>query len=144
MCRLDRAQLFRTDTLYRVAIYIQLASTGADYGDAFRSSLAASGCISPCKIRGPLYSAGGRRVRQLLRKWLGLGIESAPVDSGSSHEEVSFMLRWALIFFIVALIAAVLGFTGIALAAAGVAKTLFYIFVVLFVLSLLGHVARRP
>jgi uncharacterized membrane protein YtjA (UPF0391 family) len=53
------------------------------------------------------------------------------------------MLRWALIFFVVALFAAVLGFTGIALAAAGVAKILFYIFVMLFVLSLLGHVARR-
>jgi len=35
------------------------------------------------------------------------------------------MLRWALIFFVVALMAAVLGFTGIALAAAGVAKILF-------------------
>jgi uncharacterized membrane protein YtjA (UPF0391 family) len=58
--------------------------------------------------------------------------------------EDSIMLRWALIFFVVALMAAVLGFTGIALAAAGVAKILFYIFVILFVLSLLGHVARRP
>ena len=58
--------------------------------------------------------------------------------------EDSIMLRWALIFFVVALLAAVLGFTGIALAAAGVAKILFYIFVILFVLSLLGHVARRP
>jgi len=58
--------------------------------------------------------------------------------------EDSSMLRWALIFFIVALMAAVLGFTGIAIAAAGVAKILFYIFVILFVLSLLGHVARRP
>jgi len=58
--------------------------------------------------------------------------------------EDSVMLRWALIFFVVALMAAVLGFTGIALAAAGVAKILFYIFVILFVLSLLGHVARRP
>jgi len=54
------------------------------------------------------------------------------------------MLRWALIFFVVSLLAAVLGFTGIAIAAAGVAKILFYIFVILFVLSLLGHVARRP
>jgi uncharacterized membrane protein YtjA (UPF0391 family) len=54
------------------------------------------------------------------------------------------MLRWALIFFVVALLAAVFGFTGIALAAAGVAKILFFIFVILFVLSLLGHVARRP
>lgn len=53
------------------------------------------------------------------------------------------MLRWALIFFVVALIAAVLGFTGIAFAAAGVAKILFFIFVILFALSLLGHVARR-
>jgi uncharacterized membrane protein YtjA (UPF0391 family) len=112
--------------------------------NAFHSSLAASGYISPRKIRGPLYSAGGGRVRQLFEKRHGLGTEGAPVDSGSFHEEVCFMLRWALIFFIVALIAAVLGFTGIALAAAGVAQTLFYIFVVLFVLSLLGHVARRP
>jgi uncharacterized membrane protein YtjA (UPF0391 family) len=54
------------------------------------------------------------------------------------------MLRWALFFFVVALIAGVLGFTGIALASAGIAKVLFYVFVILFVLSLLGHVARRP
>lgn len=63
-------------------------------------------------------------------------------DLGDSED--SMMLRWALIFFVVALLAAVLGFTGIAIAAAGVAKILFYIFVILFVLSLLGHVARRP
>jgi len=54
------------------------------------------------------------------------------------------MLRWALIFFVVALIAAVLGFTGISVAAAGVAKILFFLFVVLFLITLLGHVARRP
>jgi len=53
------------------------------------------------------------------------------------------MLRWALIFFIVALLAAVLGFTGIAVAAAGVAKVLFFLFIVLFLITLLGHVARR-
>ena len=53
------------------------------------------------------------------------------------------MLRWALIFFVVALLAAVLGFTGIAVAAAGVAKVLFYLFVVLFLITLLSHVARR-
>jgi len=54
------------------------------------------------------------------------------------------MLRWALIFFVVALMAAVLGFTGIAVAAAGVAKVLFFLFVILFLVTLLGHVARRP
>jgi uncharacterized membrane protein YtjA (UPF0391 family) len=46
------------------------------------------------------------------------------------------MLRWAVIFFVVALVAAVLGFGGIAGAAAGIAKLLFWVFVVLFVASL--------
>jgi len=54
------------------------------------------------------------------------------------------MLRWALLFFVVALLAAVLGFTGIAVAAAGVAKVLFFLFGILFHVTLLGHVARRP
>jgi len=54
------------------------------------------------------------------------------------------MLRWALIFFVVALLAAVLGFTGIAAAAAGIAKILCFLFVILFLVTLLGHVARRP
>jgi uncharacterized membrane protein YtjA (UPF0391 family) len=53
------------------------------------------------------------------------------------------MLRLALGFFIVALIAGVLGFTGIAIATAGIAKILFYIFLVLFVLSLVGHLFRQ-
>ena len=53
------------------------------------------------------------------------------------------MLRWALIFFVVALIAAIFGFTGIAIAAAGIAKILFYLFVVLFLVMLLTHAARR-
>jgi uncharacterized membrane protein YtjA (UPF0391 family) len=53
------------------------------------------------------------------------------------------MLRWALTFFVVALIAAVLGFTGIAVAAAGIAKILFYLFLILFLVTLLGHLLRR-
>ena len=51
------------------------------------------------------------------------------------------MLRWAIGFFVVALIAAMLGFGGIAVAAAGIAKFIFYIFLILFVVSLLG---KRP
>jgi uncharacterized membrane protein YtjA (UPF0391 family) len=46
------------------------------------------------------------------------------------------MLRWALIFLVVALIAAVLGFGGIAGDAAWIAKVLFFIFLVVFVISL--------
>lgn len=49
------------------------------------------------------------------------------------------MLYWALVFFVVALIAALLGFTGIAVAAAGVSKILFFIFLVLFLVSLVAH-----
>ena len=55
----------------------------------------------------------------------------------------SRMLRWALGFFIVALIAALLGFTGISLAAAGIAKILFYLFLILFLVTLMGHLLRR-
>jgi uncharacterized membrane protein YtjA (UPF0391 family) len=47
------------------------------------------------------------------------------------------MLRWALIFALIAVVAGLLGFTGIAAGAAVVAKTIFYIFlglVVVFVL----------
>jgi uncharacterized membrane protein YtjA (UPF0391 family) len=53
------------------------------------------------------------------------------------------MLRWALGFFIVALVAALLGFTGIALAAAGIAKILFYLFLILFLVTLVGHLLRK-
>lgn len=47
------------------------------------------------------------------------------------------MLRWAIAFLIIALIAGVLGFGNIAGTASGIASTLFWVFVVLFVLSLL-------
>lgn len=53
------------------------------------------------------------------------------------------MLSYAITFFIIALIAAVLGFGGIAIAAAGIAKLLFYIFLILFLVSLVGHALRR-
>jgi len=54
------------------------------------------------------------------------------------------MLYWAAVFFIVAIIAAVFGFGGIAVGAASVAKILFFVFLVLFVVSLLAGVIRRP
>lgn len=46
------------------------------------------------------------------------------------------MLRWAVIFLIVALVAAVFGFGGIAEDAAWIAKILFVVFLILFVVSL--------
>ncbi|MES2368759.1 DUF1328 domain-containing protein [Thiobacillus thioparus] len=54
------------------------------------------------------------------------------------------MLKWALLFFVVSLIAGLFGFTGIAAGAAAAAKILFYIAVVLFVVFLLlGVFAAR-
>ncbi|HXH75501.1 MAG TPA: DUF1328 domain-containing protein [Bacteriovoracaceae bacterium] len=47
------------------------------------------------------------------------------------------MLRWTLIFFVFSLIAAVFGFSGIAATTSSIAQLLFYIFLALFVLSLL-------
>jgi uncharacterized membrane protein YtjA (UPF0391 family) len=47
------------------------------------------------------------------------------------------MLRWALIFLVIAIIAAVLGFGGVAGAATDIAVVLFYIFLAIFVVSLL-------
>lgn len=51
------------------------------------------------------------------------------------------MLSWALTFFILALIAGAFGFFNIAEAATGIAKILFFVFIVLFVLSLLFRTA---
>jgi uncharacterized membrane protein YtjA (UPF0391 family) len=47
------------------------------------------------------------------------------------------MLRWSVIFFIIAIVAAIFGFGGIAEGAASIAKVLFFIFLVLFVITIL-------
>ncbi|MGP1346230.1 MAG: DUF1328 family protein [Phycisphaerales bacterium] len=49
------------------------------------------------------------------------------------------MLGWALGFFLIAILAAVFGFGGIAAGAATIAKVLFFIFLVLFLISLVMH-----
>lgn len=47
------------------------------------------------------------------------------------------MLYYAVVFFIIAIISGLLGFGVIASAAAGIAKILFWVFVILFIISLL-------
>lgn len=54
------------------------------------------------------------------------------------------MLRWALAFLILSLVAALLGFGGVAATSAGIAKTLFFVFLVIFLVTLiLGVSAGR-
>ena len=71
------------------------------------------------------------------------GVLLAVVELAANQFREDNMLRWALAFFVIAIIAAVFGFGGIAVAAAGIAKLLFFIFLVLFLVALLGGMVRR-
>ncbi len=52
------------------------------------------------------------------------------------------MLGWALTFLVIAIVAGRFGFGGIAVASAGVAKIIFYVFLVLLLISLVAHLFR--
>jgi uncharacterized membrane protein YtjA (UPF0391 family) len=67
---------------------------------------------------------------------------SLAIDTDRTVERMN-MLHYALVFFIIALIAALFGFGGIAAGAAEIAKILFFIFAVLFLVSLLVGLFRR-
>jgi uncharacterized membrane protein YtjA (UPF0391 family) len=54
------------------------------------------------------------------------------------------MLRWSFLFLAVAIVAALIGFTTVAGAAYPAARVLFFVFVVLFVVSLLLSGTRTP
>lgn len=85
-------------------------------------------------VRG--VCAGARRLR---------GVFAQPIHpSGTGicpREEV--MLHYAIVFFVIAIIAAIFGFGGIAAGAVGIAKVLFFIFIVLFLVSLITGLVRR-
>ena len=53
------------------------------------------------------------------------------------------MLYWSAVFFVIALLSAVLGFGGLAAGAADIGKVLFFVFIVLFVISTLVHLISR-
>jgi uncharacterized membrane protein YtjA (UPF0391 family) len=64
-----------------------------------------------------------------------------PYES-NCQTEVLTMLSWVVTFLIVALIAGILGFGGIAGASVEIAKTIFFIAVVLFLVSAVVGLAR--
>ena len=53
------------------------------------------------------------------------------------------MLYYAVLFFIIAIVAALLGFGGIAAGASSIAQVLFFIFIALFLISLIAGLVRR-
>lgn len=54
------------------------------------------------------------------------------------------LLYWAVIFLVLAIIAAIFGFGAVAATGIGIAKVLFWIFVVLFIVSLIAGYGKRP
>ena len=53
------------------------------------------------------------------------------------------MLNWAITFFLIAIVAALFGFSGVAVGAADIAQMLFIVFLVLFAISLLIALRRH-
>lgn len=56
---------------------------------------------------------------------------------------VSSLLHWAIVFLVVALVAAVLGFGGLAGTAVGAAKLLFWVAIILAIIAFVANMARR-
>jgi uncharacterized membrane protein YtjA (UPF0391 family) len=72
------------------------------------------------------------------------GTKIGPFGYQPRKELVMSLLKWALIFLLISLVAALFGFTGISVATADIARILFFIFVVIFlVLLVLGLTAFR-
>ena len=74
---------------------------------------------------------------------LAAGTERLTVPLPPSQSRGVPVLHYAVVFLVVALIAAVLGFGGIAADAAGIAKTLFYVFAGLSAVAFVLGVVRR-
>lgn len=49
------------------------------------------------------------------------------------------MLTWAVIFLVIAIVASMFGFRGVSSVATQIAKVLFFIFLILFIISLILH-----
>jgi uncharacterized membrane protein YtjA (UPF0391 family) len=67
------------------------------------------------------------------------GLKIGPLLADGAEVEGWSMsiLKWALIFLVISLIAALFGFTGLSAASADIARFLFYIFVVIFLILLI-------
>jgi uncharacterized membrane protein YtjA (UPF0391 family) len=88
-----------------------------------------------------LVTPGTRHIaagNQSIRPKLGSAIveRAAGAACGLQEQEMT-ILKWALIFLLVSIVAGIFGFTGISAASADVARFLFYVFVVIFLILLI-------
>jgi uncharacterized membrane protein YtjA (UPF0391 family) len=80
--------------------------------------------------------------RHTARKAAGMPPETGiGADAQSGQPRRMSLLKWALVFFVISIVAAVLGFGGISAAAADVAKVLFFIFIAIAALLVIAGVA---
>src|SRR5687767_13923197 len=94
----------------------------------------------------------GRRCRSSAHGTTGIGVAVGRLSArnvavvaakrAETFKEI-LMLYYAALFFVIALVAALFGFGGIAAGAAEIAKILFFVFLVLFVVSLIAGTLRR-
>jgi uncharacterized membrane protein YtjA (UPF0391 family) len=75
---------------------------------------------------------------------IGILLAATP-RAGTDHQSLrrTIMLYYAAVFLVIALVAALFGFGGIAVGAVEIAKFLFFVFLVLFAVSLLVGLIRR-
>jgi uncharacterized membrane protein YtjA (UPF0391 family) len=114
-----------------LAAFLHLRRRLSMLGTAFASSLCVARTVrhAPARDTKPMSEAAAAAVRMRIIR------STDPVED--------FMLRYAVIFFIIAIIAAFFGFGGIATGATEIAKILFFIFIVIFLATLLLGVFRR-
>jgi uncharacterized membrane protein YtjA (UPF0391 family) len=71
------------------------------------------------------------------------GPTTAGCRTGHNLYQENAMLHYAVVFFVIALIAALFGFGGIAAGAAGIAKILFVVFVVMALATFIIGMVKR-
>ena len=112
-------------------------------------SLSAASMVTVAEAgRAQLGGGGARIVVERRHPPLQDGGDPTGPSANSLHSasREAPMLRWALVFLVLALIAAALGFGGLAATSAGIAKLLFWVFIIIFAISLIAGVAtgKRP
>jgi uncharacterized membrane protein YtjA (UPF0391 family) len=63
--------------------------------------------------------------------------DSTRAAAGRLEDRAVTLLKWALVFFLISVVAGILGFTGVSAASADIARFLFYVFAVIFLLLLI-------
>ena len=88
-------------------------------------------------------SCGARRFRTMFAIVLSGPAVRRIMPTGRPSMKETEMLRYAVVLLIIALVAGLLGFTGIAASAVQIAKVLFFVFLLLFLASLIVGLMRR-